>query len=208
MSFLSVLGDIGKGLIDPVGGISQAVTGHNYGWTGLASGAIDKVSGHTNPNVADPFAPYRQQYAQKLSDIWASSDISNTPGYQFSLQQGQKAVTRGAAASGGRLSSNLLYNLDKYTQGLAQQTWNSTNKQLATLSGATTGSPAAAGQLAQGNANNMMSLIGGGAGFLFGGPGGALAGSTLGNMFGGNNYSMLQGTPLGLGSSGIGSISF
>lgn len=51
-----------------------------------------------------------------------------TPGYQFQLQQGQKALENSAAAKGGVLSGGTAKALDQYSQGLAstnyQQTYN------------------------------------------------------------------------------------
>lgn len=51
-----------------------------------------------------------------------------TPGYQFQLQQGEKALQNSAAAKGGVLSGGTAKALDQYSQGLAsenyQQTYN------------------------------------------------------------------------------------
>jgi hypothetical protein len=58
------------------------------------------------------------------------STLENTPGYQFSLQQGEQAVDRGAAAKGMLTSGNTTAAEDQYAQGLAQQTYNSYVSQL------------------------------------------------------------------------------
>jgi len=52
------------------------------------------------------------------------SDFYNTPGYQWQLDQGKKAIERSAAARGGLASGNTLGALTKYGQGLADQTYN------------------------------------------------------------------------------------
>jgi hypothetical protein len=60
----------------------------------------------------------------------ALKTLEATPGYQFSLQQGEQAVDRGAAAKGMLTSGNTTAAEDQYAQGLAQQTYNSYVSQL------------------------------------------------------------------------------
>ena len=48
----------------------------------------------------------------------------NTPGYQFALQQGQKALQASAAANGSLLTGGTLNALDSYSQGLADTNYN------------------------------------------------------------------------------------
>ena len=59
--------------------------------------------------------------------------VSSTPGYQFAYNQGLEAVNRTAAAKGQLGSGNRLYDLTKFGQGLASQTYNSTVSQLSNL---------------------------------------------------------------------------
>lgn len=47
------------------------------------------------------------------------SDLQNTPGYQFQLQQGEQAITDQASATGGVGGGNTLKALINYGQGLA-----------------------------------------------------------------------------------------
>ena len=56
--------------------------------------------------------------------------VSSTPGYQFAYNQGLEAVNRTAAAKGQLGSGNRLYDLTKFGQGLASQTYNNTVNQL------------------------------------------------------------------------------
>jgi hypothetical protein len=49
--------------------------------------------------------------------------LENTPGYQFSLQQGLQGVENSAAARGMQLSGATLKDLNNYAQGTAQQTY-------------------------------------------------------------------------------------
>lgn len=53
-----------------------------------------------------------------------ATDLENTPGYQFTLGQGTRAVNNQAAASGLNLSGAQLKGVSDYTTGLAQNTYN------------------------------------------------------------------------------------
>jgi hypothetical protein len=52
------------------------------------------------------------------------SDVQNTPGYQFTAQQGSKGVLQGAAAAGGNISGGTMKALDSYNSNLANTTYN------------------------------------------------------------------------------------
>ena len=88
-------------------------------------------------------AQYQQQQAQQTTQKVLStasnklnallqnpSSVEETPGYQFAYNQGLEAVNRTAAAKGQLGSGNRLYDLTKYGQGLASQTYNNTVSQL------------------------------------------------------------------------------
>ena len=88
-------------------------------------------------------AQYQQSQAQqkaqqvyttagnKLNELLQNpSSITSTPGYQFAYNQGLEAVNRTAAAKGMLGSGNRLYDLTKFGQGLASQTYNNTVSQL------------------------------------------------------------------------------
>lgn len=81
-------------------------------WLAAGTGAINKLAGETVPSFQ---APTAEQAAQ-------------TPGYQFQLAQGQKALEGSAAARGNLLSGSTAKAIDQYSQGLAasnyQQTYN------------------------------------------------------------------------------------
>lgn len=51
------------------------------------------------------------------------ADVENTPGYQFTLEQGTKAIDSNAAANGTLLSGNTGKALEDYGQGLASTTY-------------------------------------------------------------------------------------
>jgi hypothetical protein len=52
------------------------------------------------------------------------SGFRDSPGYQFQLEQGQQAIERSAAARGGLQSGNTLAEITRYSQGLADTTFN------------------------------------------------------------------------------------
>lgn len=56
-------------------------------------------------------------YAPQFS--FSGVDQANDPAYQFDLQQGQQAIQRSAAASGGLVSGGALKDLDTFSQGYA-----------------------------------------------------------------------------------------
>ena len=65
-----------------------------------------------------------------LSSTWnqqftapTAEQAAQTPGYQFTLQQGTQALNRGAAARGNLLSSGAAKQLEQYGTGLANQTY-------------------------------------------------------------------------------------
>jgi hypothetical protein len=97
--------------------------------------------------AADPFASQRGYYQDRLRSLYEDPGrITDTPGYQFTLQQGLQGTERAASAQGLMGSGNLLASLTEYAAGLASQTWGQEIDRLSTLSGATTGSPGAAAE--------------------------------------------------------------
>ncbi len=82
--------------------------------------------------------------------------LRNTPGYQFTLNQGLDATKNAASASGMLLSGNTLEGLDKFSTGLADQTYQQAVAN--TLGVVDLGQAAAAGQAANiGAASNNIS---------------------------------------------------
>ncbi|HWV44638.1 MAG TPA: hypothetical protein VN039_01195 [Nitrospira sp.] len=116
-SYLGELGSAGK-TIGKVGGGLNILSGL-YGLT-----QANKVAA-----AADPFAPYRSQYATQLSALEANpSSITSLPGYTAGLQ----AVQRAQAAQGYTGSGNAMNALAQYGQGF----YNQQVQQLAALAGA------------------------------------------------------------------------
>jgi len=138
-----------------------------------------------NPDVAadshfaqNPYEHYLQ-YGQKEGRTWgavptaasnkdpatAQQDAFNrfraTPGYQFNMQEGVRALDSSANASGGLFSGKAGKALTKYGQGLADNTYNDYMNRLGSLSGVgqtATNSVAGLGQsTAQGVGSNLLS---------------------------------------------------
>ena len=151
--------------------LPNVVSGSTLG--GDLGGLYDLITGiqgkpqtayQTAAGMADPFAAQRGQYQQQLLGLLTDpSSFKSDPGYKFALQQGQEGITRAENALAGTMRSGALApELAKFTEGYASQAYNDRISQLALLSGATTGSPAAAGQLYAGGYNANQSSIGGG----------------------------------------------
>jgi hypothetical protein len=124
-----------------------------------------------NPAQADPFSPYRPQYAGQLQALMNDPNtVTQTPGYQFNLAQGLQGLQAQQAAQGRLVSGGALIQGQQFGQNLASQNYNQQIDTLARLSGAYQ-SPAAGANAMQGlgfgNAgasNYAYNAIGGGAG--------------------------------------------
>lgn len=120
----------------------------------------------------------------------------NTPGYQFTLNQGLNAVNRQAASNGSLYSSNTLGALNNYAQGAASTQYNSYINQLLSMAGLGNAAASGVGSAATATGAGMASSIqnggnAGAAGIL--GSANAFSsalgqgGSLLGNYFNGNS---------------------
>lgn len=132
-------------------------------------------------------------------------DAQNTPGYQFTAQQGSKSILQGAAAAGGAISGGTLKSLANYNTGLADSTYNDVfNRSLSTynaglskyqadLQGFGAGlqanqqefnqtfAPAQLGENAVASINNTGSVAGANISSLIGQQGNALAAGVVGS---------------------------
>ncbi|WP_109477714.1 hypothetical protein [Paraburkholderia sp. C35] len=79
----------------------------------VTQGANGQYSLSTNPSSI-----LQQQFTAPTLQ-----DVRNTPGYQFQMEQGNKAINNSAAARGGLLSGATLKDLLSYSQGLADTTY-------------------------------------------------------------------------------------
>jgi hypothetical protein len=63
------------------------------------------------------------------------SSFYDTPGYTFSLNQGENAINRAASANGSLYSTNTLTSLNNFAQGTASTQYNNYVNQLLTMAG-------------------------------------------------------------------------
>lgn len=130
------------GIPDPNAAGANSVYGANAAGASFANGGGGGTSGA--PGTAGPGAP---NY----------SAFFNSPGYQFSLQQGQNSIDRAAAANGSLYSSNTLGALSKYTAGAAGTQYNNYVQQLMGLAGLGGSAVAGTNAAAQNAGNNISS---------------------------------------------------
>jgi|HubBroStandDraft_5_1064220.scaffolds.fasta_scaffold93195_2 hypothetical protein len=121
---------LGQGAANMLGGI--------YGIGGVTGGTGGTTTGQATPNYAAFY---------------------NSPGYQFSLSQGEGAINKQAAAGGNLYSSNTLGALNNFAQGQASTQYNNYINQLTTMAGlgnsANAGVAGAATATGQGVANSL-----------------------------------------------------
>jgi hypothetical protein len=132
-------------------------------WTGQQAAEqpyqqLGQTSANAYANLLNnPFTPPTLQQAEQ------------TPGYQFNLQQGTQAINENAAATGNLNSGNTGVALEKFGQGLAQNTYqqaysNALQAYNTNLGAASTGvnyglnSTGQLGQFGQATANNLSNL--------------------------------------------------
>jgi hypothetical protein len=105
---------------------------------------------------ADPYAPYRQQAADKLNALMQNPNmVYGMPGYKFAQEQGSKAINRSAASQGSALSGNTLLALQNQGQQTAQSWFDDYVNKLSTQAGAN--QAPAAGQEAYTTAAKLQS---------------------------------------------------
>lgn len=122
-------------------------------YTGLGTQAINplwaamgyQADANGNQQV-NPNATLQQQFS------FDGSDLANTPGYQFALQQGLKGTNNALAAQGLDLSGAQAKGLSSYATGLADQTYgNQYNRALSTYN--------TNYQVAANNVSNLQNLV-------------------------------------------------
>lgn len=80
-------------------------------WLKAGQGALDQLQAMAGRQAPAFTAPTMEE-------------AQNDPGYEFTLQQGMRALQSSAAAKGGLLTTGTLKNLDQFSQGLANTTYN------------------------------------------------------------------------------------
>ena len=137
--------DAGNQAISTIGNATTAAqTGVNNA-VGSANNTLAGVAGAETSNLS-PYLAAGQQGITSLASMlqpggaltqqfsFNPSDLTQDPGYQFQLQQGDQAASRQAAATGNAQSGNLQTALAQYNQGLAGTTFNNAyNRALTTF---------------------------------------------------------------------------
>jgi len=164
------------------GGIMGAMTGAGRGTLGtLASGVMqygaqddaEEELRRSQEQALARLSPYEQRFSEGFNP----GDLSQDPGYQFRLQEGQKQLEQSLAARGMGQSGAALKAAQEYGQNFANQEYNDAYQRW--LSQNQAGANVASGV---GDIYSNMGEIGAG-GVM--GKNNALAG-TLGNLFGSN----------------------
>jgi hypothetical protein len=89
----------------------------------------------------------------------APGTFQGTPGYQFQMDEGQRAIDRSAASRGNLQSGATMRASQRYGTGLANQEFNNYANRIASLAGlgqTSTGNVASLGQQAAGQAGNAL----------------------------------------------------
>lgn len=116
-----------------------------------------QFAGVGGARLADPFMNERTGYQNQLRTLMSDpGSFASSPAYKFAYEQGLGAVNASNAARGRANSGNALKDLMDYGQGKASQLYFPQANLLALLSGATTGSPAAAGLSYTGGINRAQ----------------------------------------------------
>lgn len=188
-SILQALGG-GRGLLSDASGIMGLLAANN----------LKDLAGQAFAG-SNPFAPYRDQYAQKLNALENNpGSVTSDPGFTSARDASLKAVERSMASQGYKGSGNMAAALyDRSNQFQLDYTQNKEN-QLAELAGA--GISPNYGAALQGSANaygvqsSGLASLGAGLGYALPqmglGPSGGSAGTPLG-MKGGGGFNSAGG---------------
>lgn len=181
MSLWSVVGGIGGAILGgPLGAMVGSAIGGGIDQNNAIGDAQDSQNQASGAAIGEQrrqfdltrqdFAPYREAGADALGQLRSqmgqmptAQEVMSDPGYQFGLSQGQLALDRKFAASGGRVSGAALKAASEYGTNYASTGYNAAYQRrqdrlnrLAAIAGigqTATGSSAAAG----GNAANAIS---------------------------------------------------
>lgn len=149
----------GLGSAAGLGGLLGPLTSILGGGLGLASGQKGQDLINSLLGKMDPFAPYRQGYANQLQNLMndPKGSVASLPGYQAGLD----AVQRSGAAQGYTGSGNMETNLLQYGGSM----WQQQEQNLAQLAGAnfapgnTAPLAGLAGQAQATTNNSIMNLV-------------------------------------------------
>ena len=124
---------------------------------GTAAGGDDWFAAQGAPPAANPLAPPIQDGMASAQQSLTA--LQNSPGYQFRLGEGLKALERSAAARGTLLTGGTLKGLTRYGQEFASNEYDRRNQQLfgwAGLGANAAGASAASNTAYGANAGNLI----------------------------------------------------
>lgn len=165
--------------------------------------------------LANSLAPGGNLYNTPTLDLsgfnFDPGDLTKTPGYQFTQQQGDAALQRNAAAT-GTLGGNAAEAAETFGQGLASTTYNNAFNQALSTYGANTSSQISNYNAALSSQNALYSRLSGLAGIgqsaantdvaALGGYGSAVTGTELGTAAQQSNNQMGAGNAAAAGTVG------
>lgn len=136
------------------------------------SGDVQKEMFYRSREDTLPFMETGQQATFSLADLYGvprpdgqggftqGRAFQGTPGYQFRLSEGEKAINRNMGANGMRFSGSRLKALQEHGQNVASNEWQNYTNALRSLSGqgqvASAGNQNASGQAAAGIGNSLL----------------------------------------------------
>jgi len=241
MSLWGAIGSIAGSVFGgPLGASIGGALGGAIDGSNAASGAQKSQQSATDAAIAEQrrqfdlqredSAPYRaagtQALGQLQTDINApvtSADVMSDPGYQFGLDQGQRALNQKFAAAGGRISGASLKAANRFGTdyattgyGAAYQRRQDRLNRLAAIAGIGQTSTAGSAQAganssnqisgllsAQGNANAASQIA---QGSIWGNTGNQLS-AIVGRGNGGGGYNATTGSGVNFGGGGLGGFS-
>jgi hypothetical protein len=134
---IAVMGGLGLATAGIGAATSMSAAGTQASAETNATNSANALQEQEYNQTRDDQAPYRVAGYGALNTItqdqangtgfaapWDPSNLASTPGYQFTLDQGNQAIQRSAAAQGGLLSGAAGKAMDQYSTGLASQTYN------------------------------------------------------------------------------------
>ena len=122
----------------------QAIAGQSAGTTGSGSQVAGNVGGGA---LYDPMAAMRGSAQSQLSNLMANpSSVTQTPGYQFGMDQGTQALNRTMQAQGQGQSGAQQQALAQFGQGYAGQQYQQMYQNLYGLAGGGLGLSGVTGQ--------------------------------------------------------------
>lgn len=159
--------------------VGAAASSSAAGKQASAAGKAADQSAEAAAQIREDLSPYTQLGTDAINPLWSAmgyttdangnqvinpnstlqqqfsfdgSDLANTPGYQFALQQGLKGTNNALAAQGLGLSGAQAKGLSSYATGLADQTYgNQYNRALSTYN--------TNYQVAANNVSNLQNLV-------------------------------------------------